>query len=105
MVETSSFASSKSGEVGVLLYRATLLPSWDNPPSHDQTRYNISMMVLLDLYNRGNNALTICNCNISVVHDLFLVPFHLNLIRTLEIQCIPSLHFDRGPMFRFELCR
>ena len=85
MVQTSSFSCSEMGEVGVLLYRATSLSAWDSPPSHDQNGYNINMMVSSYLYNRGHNAPVLRNCNISVVCDLFMVPFHLDLVHALEI--------------------
>ena len=51
MAQTSSFVGSELGEAGVFLYRATSLSVWGSPPSHDQTRYNINMIVLSDLYN------------------------------------------------------
>ena len=69
----------------MLLYRATSLSVWDSPPSHDQTGYNISIMVSLDLYNHGHNALALDNYNRLVVCDPFLVPFHLDLVCALEI--------------------
>lgn len=105
MAQTLSFAGSELGEVGVLLYRTTSLSMWDNPPSHDQIGYNISMMVSLDLYSRDHNTLALHNCNRSDVRDLFLVPFHLDLVHAPKIQCAPSLNFDRGPVFQSELYR
>jgi len=66
----------------VLLYCSTSLSLWDNLLSHDQTGYNIIIMVSLDLYNRRHNALVLRNYSISVVCNLFLVPFPLDLIHT-----------------------
>jgi len=69
----------------VFLYHVASLLAWDIALSHDQTGYNISMMVTLDLYNHGHNASVLYNCNIPVVCDLFLVLFHLELICTPEM--------------------
>ena len=99
MAQTSSFVGSESGEVGVLLYRATSLSAWDSPPSHDQTVCNISMMVLLDLYSHGHNFLAICSCNISIGRDLFLVPFLLGLIRAPKSSARHSCVLIKGPCF------
>ena len=49
-------------------------------------------MLSLDSYNRGHNALALHNCNKLAVRDPFLVPFHLDLVHTLEFQCAhPSI--------------
>ena len=103
--QTSSSTGSESGEVGVLLYRATSLSVWENPPSHDQTTYNTIMMVALDSYNHGHNALALRNCNISVVCDLFLVLLRLGLVRTPEVLSASFLHSNQGPTFRPEPCK
>ena len=63
------------------------------------------MMVALDSYNRGHNALALCNCNILAICDLFLVPLHLSLVYALGIWCAPFLHSNREATFWLELCK
>jgi len=89
----------------MILYRETLLSGWDNPLSHDQTMYNTSMRVALDTYNSEHNFLALCNCNISVVHDLFLVLLHLGLICAPKISFAPFLCSSQGATFWPKLCR
>jgi len=104
-LQSTMFTCSELVVVGVFLYRATSLSMWGSPLSHDQTGYNINMILSSDLYNCRHNALALCNCNKSVICGPFLVPFHLFLICAPEIQCTPSLPFNRGLTFMSELCR
>ena len=57
------------------------------------------MMFLSGLYNHAHSSLALRNCNKLVVHDPFLVLFHLDLVRGLEIQHAPSSQLGRGLTF------
>lgn len=72
---------------------------------HDQTDYNTNMMSSSDLYNHGHKFLALHNCNKLVVHNPFLVPFLLDLIRAPKIQHMPFLHLGQGLAFRSVPCR
>ena len=63
------------------------------------------MMDALGSYNHGHNVLALRNCNISVVHNLFLVLLHLNLIHAPGIWFTPFLHSGQGATFQPEPCR
>jgi len=54
-----------------------------------------------DLYNCGHYVLALRDCNKLVVHDPFLVQFHLHLVHSPKIQHAPFLHFLQGLAFWF----
>ena len=67
------------------LFRTTSLSVWGSPLSHDQTGYNINMILSLDLYNHRHNFVALYNFNKSAVRVPFLVPFHLDLVHAPQI--------------------